>query len=694
MNSKPTFDFYETPEKVKDVLGASSAVEAVNYVYSGKGGYTYYCYVNSKTPTVVLNAVEQSAIVKSEIETASTTSTRLGYPTRATVTSSGGASEITTKHLDSSDYSNYINAGIGSNYSGYVNGELLTGENYYRAYSQIKLTPVLSTDRQEVVYTIKATDDALVKTTEGNSFVTDINYAATANMSGTTASNASKQTTAISDPSTGITICFCYHDGSKNGISLGVNAKQYDLDVYLNQYHLERTSGGASNWELPQTGDSVYTVYDNTYGQKDYGSFTYTFTYTSGAANNLASGKLGTKDTAAIIELLKNTTNYNSMKSKTFVGANKGGDGLGYQVWGTNWSFNYYPQSKAYTYVHLVDRWGNSYDNVFALPSLDYGKVTAASTGGGYTILEDGGSGIDTLSLNSSNFEILADETSTIENDVFTTQGNTVRISTGEANKAYTLTMTDKATNASTATVKSDENGIITLSVEDTAYENGVYTFMLNSIEVNLYDGVNTDKHVLSVTGDEVDEGEAAQITVTTKDDVSKLRFTDESGNTSTVSSFVQNDDGTRTWTFAKARPAGEYTYKITVKVGYEWLDEGDTADLIFNERILDSGKVRSAEYDEETGLYKVTFEGRATKVQFVSEDGMTRTYTRYADTVKSIKTYDADGNEVNDTARTLDHEVWYVEAKLYSGQNYTVVGKFEAGWNRAEDSTSTVTAK
>ena len=98
--------------------------------------------------------------------------------------------------------------------------------------------------------------------------------------------------------------------------------------------------------------------------------------------------------------------------------------------------------------------------------------------------------------------------------------------------------------------------------------------------------------------------------------------------------------------------------------------------------------------HDEETGLYKVTFEGRATKVQFVSEDGMTRTYTRYAEAVKSIKTYDADGNEVNDTARTLDHEVWYVEARLYSGQNYTVVGKFEAGWNRAEDSTSTVTGK
>ena len=89
--------------------------------------------------------------------------------------------------------------------------------------------------------------------------------------------------------------------------------------------------------------------------------------------------------------------------------------------------------------------------------------------------------------------------------------------------------------------------------------------------------------------------------------------------------------------------------------------------------------------------MYKITIEGRATKIQFISEDGMTRTYTRYHDSVKSRKTYDEDGNEVNDTARTLDHEIWLVDAKIYSGQKYTVMGKFEAGWNR--EGTATLTA-
>ena len=62
----------------------------------------------------------------------------------------------------------------------------------------------------------------------------------------------------------------------------------------------------------------------------------------------------------------------------------------------------------------------------------------------------------------------------------------------------------------------------------------------------------------------------------------------------------------------------------------------------------------------------------------------MTRTYTRYHDSVKSRKTYDEDGNEVNDLRQEpLDHEIWLVDAKIYSGQKHRVMGKFEAGWNR-----------
>ena len=474
------------------------------------------------------------------------------------------------------------------------------------------------------------------------------------------------------------------------------------IDKYLNQYHLFRQSGGASNWELPKTGDQVYKVNDTTYGQTDRGSFT--FTYELGATD-IGNGKINTTDVNEIIKLFKDESNYSAAKKLSFVGAkywtkdsngtivqNKG-SGLGYQVWGNNWSFNYYPKSESYTYVHLVDRWGNVVDKVFYVGKQDINEVSVstASADGAYTILEDGGSGIDTLSLNAGTLEILTDENSTLENNVYRTTGNTVRIKTGEANKSYTLSMKDKATNASTATLKSDGNGIITLSVEDTAYKSGVYTFMLNGTEINLYDGVNKDKYILNVYDGESEEGEAAEMIVITTGEVGKTRFTDTDGNTITVAASETNEDGTKTWRMSKSRPAGEYEYRISVKVGHNWIEENSTGKLIFTEKQLDTGRIVKAEYDEESGLYKLTIEGRATKIQFITEDGMTRTYTRYSEAVKSRKSYDAEGNEVPDTGRLLDHEVWLVNARLYSGQNYTVAGKFEAGWNR--EGTATLTA-
>ena len=119
--------------------------------------------------------------------------------------------------------------------------------------------------------------------------------------------------------------------------------------------------------------------------------------------------------------------------------------------------------------------------------------------------------------------------------------------------------MKDKATNASTATLKSDGNGIITLSVEDTAYKSGVYTFMLNGTEINLYDGVNKDKYILNVYDGEAEEGEAAEMIVITTGEVGKTRFTDTDGNTITVAASETNEDGTKTWRMSKSRPAGEY---------------------------------------------------------------------------------------------------------------------------------------
>ena len=691
----PAFKVYESVASIKndDKLKTLAGATAVNYVHTKKGA-TYYCYTNSTNPVFLITVDDIAGGAEN----------RVCYPTSANEVIEpvfSGSANTTVKAyskltIPATNAANY--------YSTYTNKQIGTKYDYTQK-QVIKLTPVFDgSSNGKVTYEFTATDDAFIPNVATQSALSSGKGNAN-NFS----ENLTTYTKSDSTTSKKITIVVDYHVAEeikdKNGNvtdykKLDVTGDQVENDKWLNQYHLFRQSGGASNWELPKTGDKAYTVNDKSYGQTDRGSFT--FTYELGKTE-LGGEKINTTDANELVKLFNNEAKYNEAKKLTFVGTNritdkssaeeKANAGLGYIAWGNNWSFNYYPKSQSYTYVHLVDRWGNVADKVFYVGNQDIKAVSVAtaSTDGSYTILEDGGSGIATLSLNAANVEILTDENSTIENNVYKTTGNVIRIKTGEANKSYTLSMKDKATNASTAALKSDENGIITLNVEDTAHKSGVYTFTLNGMEINLYDNVENDKYIVKVYDGEAEEGEAAELRVVTTGEVGKVRFTDTDGNTITVAASEKNDDGTKTWSMTKSKPAGEYEYSISVKVGYEWITENSKVKLTFTEKILDSGLIRSAEYDAESGLYKITIEGRATKIQFISEDGMTRTYTRYHDSVKSRKTYDEDGNEVNDTARTLDHEIWLVDAKIYSGQKYTVMGKFEAGWNR--EGTATLTA-
>ena len=655
--SKPAFKVYDTE------------TGAVNYVYPNKNGYTYYCYTNNPTPNLRITVDD----VKDG------TSGRICYPTKAETSdiTVSNAQGITVSNAKFSVDKMVSATNTDSNYSKYLTSKSklgsALGDNYYSQKQEISLSPVFTKNQDaSVVYTIKAHDDSLTR-----------NYASTASLSGiqTHKANATAANT--------ITIVIDYHGttstpGSSN--SFCATGAQVDFDKHLNQYHLFRSSGGAQNWELPKIGEAAYTVNDGTYGQTDYGSFTYTFVL--GSSDNFANGVLSTKDTAAVAAKIKN--NYAAMKSLKLTSAKTGTGstaGLGYGVWGNNWSYNYYPKTGAYTYVHLVDRWGNVFDKVFFVGPQDYAEIKSQSNGNGYTLIEDGGSGIDTLSLNAAGYEILTDNDSTLENGVYRTTGNTIRIKTGAANTSCSIKMTDKATNSSTATLVSDENGIITLSIEDTAYKSGVYTFMLDGTEINLYDGVETSKYIKEVYSDEAEEGEVARLTVITTGEVSKTRITDADGNTITNNVYTEREDGTREFVFERKLAAGTYSYKIEAKSGKVWYDEGKTGVLTFTEKVLASGVIKAAEYDAATGLCKVTVEGRAGKVQIVSADGSTRTYTRYHKSVTNITSYDANGAEVSDTSRELDTEVWTLNVKL-TGTNYTVVGKFEAGWNRTDTAT------
>lgn len=64
---------------------------------------------------------------------------------------------------------------------------------------------------------------------------------------------------------------------------------------------------------------------------------------------------------------------------------------------------------------------------------------------------------------------------------------------------------------------------------------------------------------------------------------------------------------------------------------------------------------------------FTVTANGRPAMIQFIEPDGGTRTYDRSNQNV-TIKSYDADGNEVNSLDRTVAYEVWNIYTNMSAG--------------------------
>ena len=68
----------------------------------------------------------------------------------------------------------------------------------------------------------------------------------------------------------------------------------------------------------------------------------------------------------------------------------------------------------------------------------------------------------------------------------------------------------------------------------------------------------------------------------------------------------------------------------------------------------------------------------RVAKLQIIEENGGTRTYDRYHKAV-SIKSYDANGNEVNDLSRSKAYEIWTLSnINLPSNINYSVIAIYQ----------------
>lgn len=76
---------------------------------------------------------------------------------------------------------------------------------------------------------------------------------------------------------------------------------------------------------------------------------------------------------------------------------------------------------------------------------------------------------------------------------------------------------------------------------------------------------------------------------------------------------------------------------------------------------------ITNVEYEKSfdtRNIFTVTVEGRPAMIQFVEPTNGTRTYDRNHKNV-TIKSYDADGNEVNSLDRTLAYEVWSIYSNM-----------------------------
>ncbi len=718
---KPTVTIHETSQKVNTIKSETdlknqenanfqyeipTSADAASYVFAGKYSYTedaavdYYIYTSSANPVIALEIGDGTVGTNASNNTAS-------YPTSATVTDNAAAFsyvensgnayvESAVKATDDTSkawFNAYTSAGIGTAHD-------------YNAKTVIYLTPEFSSSgvRNEIVYTVKPSDDAYV--------VNEGIQENGASLGGNAVSGFSSYSYSMTEDSE-INICVCYHN-SMNGTSdegtadgsgdyMQMYIDQVDYDKYLNQMHLFRTSGGASNWELPSAGESIYPVDDATYpyGTTGHilGSFMYVFdeTTNSVAASQAAAGNYTDAKNTIIQNIKEDVVKAKSaiMSRNDSGNINSTGTGLGYaQI--TGWSTNFYPKQGSYVYAHLVDRWGNVFNKVWKCNLVDPNASTISlDSEGAYKVLETGGSNIDYITLDGANVTFNLDSTSTYENGVLTTTGNVLTLSTGEANTTYNLTVVDNATNTTTQAVTTDSNGMIVLNVEDSAINvnEGAYTFTLNGETVNLYAGEPSVVRNASVASAAL-VTDYITFTVKTAGDAIKVQVI-EGNSTWTYDinhskiNVVKNDDGTLTWTIPiKASTVGEHVYSVRGKTaaGWEEVKFDNLICKVTSDNVASATALQSVNNVEVDAGERPTVKARTCvgteKLQIVYADGSTITYNRTDDIVIS----------------TIDGvETWLLSASAYSipgSYEVSVVAKFEGQWQTYNTKTSTITVK
>ena len=204
---------------------------------------------------------------------------------------------------------------------------------------------------------------------------------------------------------------------------------------------------------------------------------------------------------------------------------------------------------------------------------------------------------------------------------------------------------------------------------------------------------VASSSSIISVTPETPNYGGMHQYAVKVKGEPLKIKIVDANGNTRTfdrntsmtsdanalgILKIEKTEDG-EIWTINANLAEGKFTAYAKMAKEY-WENDGYGFTVSFDQKPEPkTGDVTEVTYDTPNyggkQDYRVKVTDKADKIQFVYANGGTTTLTRLDPRV-SIKSYDAQGNEVYANSTNLAYEIWTVNFNLPAG-NYVVRAKY-----------------
>ena len=204
---------------------------------------------------------------------------------------------------------------------------------------------------------------------------------------------------------------------------------------------------------------------------------------------------------------------------------------------------------------------------------------------------------------------------------------------------------------------------------------------------------VASNSSIISVTPETPNYGGMHQYAVKVKGEPLKIKIVDANGNTRTfdrntsmtsdanalgILKIEKTEDG-EIWLINANLAEGKFTAYAKMAKEY-WENDGYGFTVSFDQKPEpETGDVTEVTYNTPNyggkQDYRVKVTDKADKIQFVYANGGTITLTRLDPRV-SIKSYDAQGNEVYANSTNLAYEIWTVNFNLPAG-NYVVRAKY-----------------